>query len=172
MTTSLATIHSTAAEVVPYRLSLETPVGWVALTANDSALTSLNWGRPGKNRPSPLLERAAAQLEAYFAGSLKSFDLPLAPAGSEHERSVWAELCRIPYGETITYGEMARRTGSMARAVGGACGANPIAIVIPCHRVTAAGGALGGYSGAGGPATKQKLLALEGRNSGIFALTP
>jgi methylated-DNA-[protein]-cysteine S-methyltransferase len=85
---------------------------------------------------------------------------------------VWAELCRIPYGETITYGEMARRVGSMPRAVGGACGSNPIAIVIPCHRVTAAGGALGGYSGAGGGATKKKLLALEARNSGIFALSP
>jgi methylated-DNA-[protein]-cysteine S-methyltransferase len=172
MTAMFSSNLAVSAPPAAYRLSLETPVGWVTITAEEAALTALAWKRPSKNRPSPLLTDAAAQLEAYFAGTLKTFDLPLSPAGSEHERRVWAELCRIPYGETVTYGELARRTGSMPRAVGGACGANPIAIVIPCHRVTAAGGALGGYSGAGGPATKRKLLALEARNSGLFALAP
>ncbi|MGH7004615.1 MAG: methylated-DNA--[protein]-cysteine S-methyltransferase [Alphaproteobacteria bacterium] len=154
-----------------YCYSLETPVGWLTVNADERALTGLDWGRR-VTRPSPLTTDAAAQLGAYFAGTLKQFDLPLAPAGSAHELRVWAELCRIPYGETITYGELARRSASVARAVGGTCGANPIGIVIPCHRVTAAGGALGGYSGAGGPATKKKLLAFEARHSGIFTLSP
>lgn len=157
-------------EAAPYRQSLESPVGWLTVDCDTRALTALNWGR-ALARPSPLTANAAAQLAAYFAGTLRHFDLPLALSGSAHELGVWAELCRIPFGETITYGELARRAGSVARAVGGTCGANPIAIVIPCHRVTAAGGALGGYSGAGGPGTKKKLLALEARISGIFALS-
>jgi methylated-DNA-[protein]-cysteine S-methyltransferase len=143
-----------------FNLSLETPVGWLSIEANDTAVTRLTWRRR-PDRPSPLVKDAAAQLAAYFAGTLKAFDLPLAPGGSDHERRVWIELCRIPYGETITYGEMARR----------ACGTNPVAIIIPCHRVTAAGGALGGYSGGSGAASKRKLLAHEARHAGIFALT-
>jgi len=154
----------------PFRESLETPVGWLTVSADERALTDLNWGRAAA-RPSPLTADAVTQLAAYFSGALKQFDLPLAPAGSAHELRVWAELCRIPFGETITYGELARRSESVPRAVGGTCGANPIAIVIPCHRVTAAGGALGGYSGAGGPDTKKRLLALEARISGSFALS-
>ena len=154
-----------------YSASIETPVGWLTISADERALTGLDWRR-AQERPSQLTGAAIAQLAAYFSGTLKCFDLPLAPAGSAHELRVWAELCRIPYAETITYGELARRVGSVARAVGGTCGANPIGIVIPCHRVTAAGGALGGFSGAGGPATKRKLLGLEARHSGIFTLSP
>jgi methylated-DNA-[protein]-cysteine S-methyltransferase len=153
-----------------HRLSLDTPVGWLTLEAERSALTRLGWGRRS-DRPSPLLRAAADQLRAYFTGNLKYFDLLLAPRGSPHEQRVWAALQQIPYGETVTYGDLARVTGSSARAVGTACGANPIAIVIPCHRVTAAGGALGGYSGGTGAATKRKLLALEGRVRGLFALS-
>lgn len=156
----------------PYRLAVQTPVGTLTIAGGEEALTGLTWRRRLADRPSPLVEHAAAQLAAYFAGTLKVFDLPLAPAGSDHELRVWAELCRIPYGETITYGELACRTGSAARAVGGTCGANPIAIIIPCHRVTAAGGALGGYSGGGGAAAKRRLLAHEARYGGIFALSP
>lgn len=155
----------------PFRISVETPVGWLAMVADGRAITALDWGR-APDRPSPLLNEAAAQLRAYFAGTLRRFDLPLAPAGSDHELRLWAELCRIPYGETLTYGALADRIGSVARAVGGGCGANPIAVVIPCHRVTAAGGGLGGYSGRGGPATKRVLLAHEARHGGIFALAP
>jgi methylated-DNA-[protein]-cysteine S-methyltransferase len=157
-------------EPVRYQESIETPVGWFTVAADERALTHTDWGR-AVARPSALTGHAAAQLAAYFAGTLKHFDLPLAPRGSPHELQVWTELCRIPYGETITYGELARRSDSVARAVGGTCGANPIAIIIPCHRVTAAGGALGGYSGAGGPGTKRKLLALEAHISGSFALS-
>jgi methylated-DNA-[protein]-cysteine S-methyltransferase len=155
----------------PYRLAVETRFGLLTLEAGAEALAGLTWRRPQPDRPSRLLEHVAAQLAAYFAGTLKEFDLPLAPRGSAHEIAVWAELCRIPYGETITYGELARRIGTVARAVGGTCGANPIAIVIPCHRVTAASGALGGYSGGNGPDSKRRLLAHEAKHGGIFALT-
>jgi methylated-DNA-[protein]-cysteine S-methyltransferase len=156
----------------PCRLAVETQFGLLTLEAGEEALVGLTWRRLLRpDRPNRLLERAAAQLAAYFAGTLKEFDLPLAPRGSAHERAVWAELCRIPYGQTITYGELARRTGTVARAVGGTCGANPIAIVIPCHRVTAAGGALGGYSGGDGRDSKRRLLAHEAKHGGVFALT-
>jgi len=155
-----------------YRLAVETPAGVLTIHAGDEALTGLTWRRRQADRPSRLLEHAATQLAAYFRGTVKAFDLPLAPRGTAHELAVWEQLCRIPYGETITYGELARRTGTVARAVGGTCGANPIAIVIPCHRVTAAGGLLGGYSGGKGPESKRRLLAHEAKHAGIFALSP
>ena len=125
-----------------------------------------------EGRMRSVYETHVRNVTAYFAGRLKAFDLPLAPKGSAHELEVWAQLCRIPYGETITYGELARRTGTVARAVGGTCGANPIAIVIPCHRVTAAGGFLGGYSGGDGRDSKRRLLAHEAKYGGAFALSP
>ena len=155
----------------PYRLAVETPSGVLTLHAGREALTALTWRRRQADQPSPLLTHAAAQLTAYFAGALKAFDLQLAPRGTAHELAVWEQLCRIPYGETITYGELARRTGTVPRAVGGTCGANPIAIVIPCHRVTAAGGQLGGYSGGKGPESKRRLLAHEAKHAGNFALS-
>ena len=103
----------------------------------------------------------AAELAAYFAGDLQRFSVPLAPAGNAFHRTVWTELTRIPYGETISYGELARRIGrpGAARAVGRANGSNPIAVVIPCHRVIGANGQLTGYSG--GIERKRALLALE-----------
>ena len=105
--------------------------------------------------------RRQRQLDAYFAGHLTRFDLPLAPSGSPFEVGVWTAMAEIPYGETRVYGELAASVGSAPRAVGRACGRNPIPIVIPCHRVLAKAG-LGGYSGSGGLATKRHLLALEG----------
>lgn len=111
----------------------------------------------------PLLREAAAQLTAYFAGTRRVFDLPLAARGSDFQQRVWAELQRIGYGETATYGEIAARlglTGHAARAVGAANGRNPIPIVIPCHRVVGASGVLTGYGG--GIERKRTLLALEG----------
>ncbi len=108
---------------------------------------------------------AAAQLRAYFSGELTQFDLPLSPAGTQFQRRVWAGLLAIPYGETVTYGELARRLGSPAasRAVGLANGKNPIAIVVPCHRVVGSDGSLTGYGG--GLDRKRFLLALEGAAS-------
>lgn len=143
------------------QLSMPSPVGALTLTEEDGAIVSIGWGGEAGRNGSPLLAEAARQIEAYFAGELADFDLPLQPAGSAFEQRVWAAMQRIPYRKTQCYGDLAAAIGSAARAVGGACGRNPIPIVIPCHRVLAKAG-LGGYSGQGGLATKQTLLSLEG----------
>ncbi len=153
------------------RLSLDTPIGVLVLVGDDAALTHVRLpgttGLPGtRTRVSAPLRAAAAQLEEYFSGARTSFALPLAPRGTPFQLAVWNALTKIPYGETITYGELARRVGRPAapRAVGQANGANPLPIVYPCHRVVAAGGRLGGYGG--GTETKRRLLALEGATLG------
>lgn len=112
-------------------------------------------------RETPLLKEAKAQLDAYFAGRLKAFELPLAPAGTEFQMKVWNALCTIPYGETITYGQLAGRLGNAnaSRAVGMANSRNPLPVFIPCHRVVGTGGKLTGYTG--GLDIKVKLLQLE-----------
>ncbi|MGE3940402.1 MAG: methylated-DNA--[protein]-cysteine S-methyltransferase [Alphaproteobacteria bacterium] len=146
-------------------LSIPTPSGRLTIAEEDDAIVAIGWSDAEPDRAagngSPLLAEAAAQLDAYFAGKLTRFDLPLAPSGSPFERLVWTAMAEIPYGETRVYGDLAETVGSAPRAVGRACGRNPIPIVIPCHRVLAKTG-LGGYSGAGGLATKRHLLALEG----------
>ena len=142
--------------------SVVSPLGPLALVAEDGALTELRWGEARREDASALLDRAAAALAAYFAGDPRAFDLPVAPEGTEHDRAVWREMQQIPPGETRTYGAIARAIASSPRAVGNACGRNPIPIIVPCHRIVAAGGAIGGYSGHGGADTKRFLLALEG----------
>ena len=142
-------------------LSISSPVGALTLEEEDRAIVAISWGKGGLSNGSPLLTEAARQLDAYFAGELTDFDLPLAPAGSRFEQRVWAAMQTIPYGQTRSYGDLAGAIGSAPRAVGRACGKNPIPIVIPCHRVLARAG-LGGYSGEGGLVTKERLLALEG----------
>ncbi|MBM3559501.1 MAG: methylated-DNA--[protein]-cysteine S-methyltransferase [Alphaproteobacteria bacterium] len=145
------------------RLTVDSPFGPLTVTEDDAALIALDWhGGDANTPPTPLLAAAQRQLAAYFRSELKDFDLPVAPRGSAHDRSVWRAMCAIPWGETRNYGEVARDIASSPRAVGGACGANPLPILVPCHRILAAGGRLGGYSGAGGGATKRALLALEG----------
>ena len=122
-------------------------------------------------RDDPGLAREIAELEAYFAGELREFEMPVEPEGTAFRRRVWAELARIPYGETWSYGELARRaTGraGAARAVGTANGANPIAIVLPCHRVIGAGGSLVGY---GGGLTRKALLLAHERGERVFGGT-
>ena len=141
--------------------TVASPLGPLTLEARDGALTALRWGRARREDETNLLARAAADLAAYFAGELHTFDLPVAPEGTEHDRKVWRAMQAIPPGETRTYGEIARAIGSGAQAVGNACGRNPIPIVIPCHRIVGANGALGGYSGQGGAETKRFLLGLE-----------
>jgi methylated-DNA-[protein]-cysteine S-methyltransferase len=145
---------------------VDSPLGPLTLVERGGALAAINFGgrigAAAAPAPSPLLAEAAAQLAAYFAGARRDFDLPLAMEGSAHHRAVWAAMARIPYGRTASYGDLARETGSAPRAVGAACGANPIPIVVPCHRVLAAGGGIGGYSGRGGAGTKRALLKLEG----------
>jgi methylated-DNA-[protein]-cysteine S-methyltransferase len=147
---------------------IDSPVGPLTLVERDGALARLSFGAHGtSSSPSPLLERAASQLHAYFAGELREFDLPLAPSGTEFQLACWRALAEIPYGETRSYGEQARRIGrpDRARAVGAANGANPIAIILPCHRVIGADGSLVGFGG--GLDTKRRLLDLE---SGILTL--
>ena len=129
--------------------TVETPLGRVTLVASGDALTGLCRGRAGREDASPLLDEAAEQLGAYFAGRRRSFDLPLSPGGTAHDRAVWQAMRDIPTGETRSYGAVARTVGSSPRAVGGACGRNPLPIIVPCHRIVAAGSALGGYSGPG-----------------------
>jgi methylated-DNA-[protein]-cysteine S-methyltransferase len=142
-------------------LSIPSPVGRLTIEECGDKIVAIRWGEGPGGNGSPLLAEAARQLAAYFDGRLRDFDLPLAPAGTAFEGRVWTAMREIPYGETRSYGVLAGATGSAPRAVGRACGKNPIPIVIPCHRVLAKGG-LGGYSGEGGLATKQHLLALEG----------
>ena len=142
--------------------TVESPLGPLALEARDGALAALRWGRAAREDDSNLLAQAAAELAAYFSGDRYSFDLPVAPEGTGHDRKVWRAMRDIPHGETRTYGDIARAIGSGAQAVGNACGRNPIPIIIPCHRIVGANGAIGGYSGQGGAETKRFLLGLEG----------
>lgn len=149
------------------QLSLHTPLGEITVSEDDGAIVALDWGRGRDQVATPLLLRAREQLQDYFDGTRTNFDLPLAPHGTDFQRRVWDELCAIPAGETRTYAEIARAVGCRAaRAIGQANGANPIPILIPCHRVVAADGTLGGYSGGEGEATKRYLLDLEGAAPG------
>ena len=147
--------------------SLETPIGPLTVTVEADAVTQLNWSAGSPGEPSVLLNEALAQLRAYFANKLQKFDLPLRPAGSEFHQQVFKAMLDIPYGETRTYGEIAKQLGTYGQPVGQACGANPIPVIIPCHRILSATG-LGGYSGAGGADTKIALLKLEGGYPFLF----
>jgi methylated-DNA-[protein]-cysteine S-methyltransferase len=150
---------------------ISTPLGrMLAVVDRGGALVALDFdARTSPWRELPPDERRAARvidaLQAYFAGELRAFALALAPDGTPFQRRVWDELARIPYGETVSYLELARRVGDekAVRAVGRANGANPIPIVVPCHRVIGADGTLTGY--AGGLERKRALLALEARHS-------
>jgi methylated-DNA-[protein]-cysteine S-methyltransferase len=146
--------------------TISTTIGDLTLFADDDgAITRVGFGAgeadPTSSDDDGTLDAAATQLREYLAGERSTFDLPLHPTGNAFEQLVWAELSRIPYGETTTYGEIARRIGhpGAARAVGRANARNPIAIVVPCHRVIGSDGSLTGY--AGGLDLKRALLALE-----------
>jgi len=145
-------------------LSLPSPLGVLTLFEEEGALVALEWGRASEpiSAATPLLRAARRQLDAYFDGALQAFDLPLRAAGTAFQLRVWDRLRDIPYGSTETYGALARDLGTSPRALAGACGANPLPVVVPCHRVVGAGGALGGYSGGEGVETKKALLRLEG----------
>lgn len=146
------------------QLSLHTPLGDLTVSDEDGAIVAVDWGWGRDQERTPLLDEARTQLQAYFDGRLTRFDLPLAPHGTEYRRKVWAALRDIPSGETRTYGDIARIAGGTARSVGQANGANPIPVLIPCHRVVAATG-LGGYTGGDGLVTKIFLLQLEARTA-------
>ncbi|SHE98458.1 methylated-DNA-[protein]-cysteine S-methyltransferase [Litoreibacter ascidiaceicola] len=146
------------------RARLESPVGPITLIERNGAIVELEWDNSGDIVQTGVLGDAVTQLQEYFAGSRQVFDLPLEPRGSAFQQKFYAALSAIPYGETRTYGDLAAELGVSAQAIGQACGANPIAILIPCHRVLGATG-LGGFSGAGGVEAKIELLKLEGAAS-------
>jgi methylated-DNA-[protein]-cysteine S-methyltransferase len=146
---------------------LESPLGELVITLQGDGISGLYTPNHreqivanGQENPA-LFSEVQRQLDAYFAGDLRIFDLPLSPNGTEFQQTVWQELLKIPYGETISYGQLATRLGdpNLSRAVGAANGQNPISIIVPCHRVIGASGKLTGY--AGGLETKQWLLDHE-----------
>ncbi|HEY1757341.1 MAG TPA: methylated-DNA--[protein]-cysteine S-methyltransferase [Bryobacteraceae bacterium] len=158
---------------------LDSPIGPLLIAGDQEGLRSIQFPNQGKTaKPeqgwiesdSGAAAEAAAQLRQYFAGRRSEFDLPLAPEGTQFQLAVWRELQKIPFGQTISYGELARRIGKpkASRAVGSANGANQIPIVIPCHRVIAAGGKLGGFGG--GLPVKEALLALEAASAGNWSV--
>lgn len=144
---------------------LDTPLGRIGLRERNGAIVRLFWDGPPDGPQTPLLRRAADQIQEYFAGSRREFDLPLAPAGSDFQRAVCDLMRAIPFGETRSYGDLAKDLGVAPQPVGQACGGNPIPILIPCHRVLASDGGLGGFSAKGGVETKVKLLRHEGAAS-------
>lgn len=145
-------------------ICIPSPFGSLTIFEDCGALVALEWGRAPESgiTETPLLRAARRQLDAYFDGALQRFTLPLRPAGTPFRKGVWSRLAAIPYGHTETYGTLARDLGTGPRALAAACAANPLPIVVPCHRVVASGGALGGYSGGDGTDTKVALLRLEG----------
>ena len=147
------------------RIAFDTPVGRMALEEDEGALAALylpNFPMPPAGEETPLLSRGREELLEYLAGKRQGFDLPLAPKGTPFQHKVWSALADLPYGQTITYGELARRVGCPkgSRAVGQANHRNPLPILLPCHRVVGANGTLTGYGG--GLELKEWLLRLEG----------
>ncbi|MFT6457563.1 methylated-DNA--[protein]-cysteine S-methyltransferase [Pseudophaeobacter arcticus] len=142
---------------------IDTFVGTLSVTETEGAITGLSWGAQGQDRTA-LLDRAIDQLRAYFALELQSFDLPMHIAGSAFQQAVCAAMLAIPLGETRTYGDISKALKVPPQPVGNACGANPIPVIIPCHRVLGATG-LGGFSGGTGIETKIALLKHEGAAS-------
>jgi methylated-DNA-[protein]-cysteine S-methyltransferase len=157
---------------------LDRPIGKILLTANDRAITHLafagqkHFPTPAENweaKPDlPIFQQAATQLDEYFQQQRQTFDLPLEPIGTVFQKTVWQQLCQIPWGQTWSYGQLAKAIGQInaARAVGAANGRNPISIFIPCHRVIATNGQLTGY--AGGVERKQWLLEHEASHSAVL----
>lgn len=142
------------------RAALLTPLGRLVVGETEGVITSLRWSDEVVADDSPLLRQALAQLAGYFAGERQVFDLPLDWGEGLHAR-VRRAMAAIPFGQTRSYGEIARDVGAPAQAVGQACGANPVPVIIPCHRVLGAAG-LGGFSARGGVETKAALLRHEG----------
>lgn len=140
---------------------IDTWLGRLSIHETDGTITQLLWNGSGRKEETPVLKEAAAQLQAYMNGKLEKFDLPLSPKGGDLHQAVFRAMLAIPFGETRTYGDIARELDTYGQPVGQACGANPIPIIIPCHRILSANG-LGGFSGSGGTETKIALLKHEG----------
>lgn len=147
-------------------ISYVSPVGLLYVGEEKGSIAWIGRTAPGgEEEKTPLLEEAVGQLVQYFDGGRTAFELPLAPAGTAFQKKVWEALCEVPYGQTVSYGQLAAKAGfpKAARAVGSAMAKNPVALVQPCHRVLPASGKLGAYS-LGGPANKEWLLRLERQN--------
>jgi methylated-DNA-[protein]-cysteine S-methyltransferase len=150
---------------------LDSPLGRIEIVGDGAAVVALSIERDGKlphddlpEAPDPVLERAARQLEEYFAGHRRDFDVPVNLVGTAFQLAVWEQLVDLEWGEVVSYGDLGRGTGraTAGRAVGGAVGANPVPIIVPCHRVLGSDGMITGYSGGEGIPTKSWLLAHEG----------
>jgi len=143
---------------------IASPIGAISISASDDALISivmLGAAAEPNRSDHPLLQEAKRQIDAYFTGALHHFDLQLEPAATRRGNELRAAIVAIPYGETQSYGEIARRADSGPRAIGRVCSHNPLPLVVPCHRVVAAGGKIGYYSGGDGISTKRFLLMHE-----------
>jgi methylated-DNA-[protein]-cysteine S-methyltransferase len=149
------------------QLSLHTPIGPITVSAEEHAIVAVDWGWGRDQDPTPLLSRAKAWLQAYFDGAIEPMTLPLAPAGTPYRQRIWAAICMIPPGQTWSYAAVAQAAGGSPRSVGGAMAANPLPVLVPCHRVVGRGpggsATIGGYSGGEGIETKRFLLDLESR---------
>ncbi|HQU67824.1 MAG TPA: methylated-DNA--[protein]-cysteine S-methyltransferase [Albidovulum sp.] len=143
-------------------LTCQTPIGPLTIRDEDGQIVALRWGGHGQEA-TPLLDEACRQIGDYFAGRRREFDLPVAFRDG-FQGEVMRAMCAIPFGETRTYGDLARELGVPAQAVGQACGANPVPVIVPCHRILGASG-LGGFSAPGGVETKVALLKHEGAAS-------
>jgi methylated-DNA-[protein]-cysteine S-methyltransferase len=145
--------------------SIDSPVGPISVYAKDGQIIYLRMTKPAEPQlgDNPVVSAALAQLAEYFAGNRQSFDIPIQAHGTEFQRAVWQRIAAVPFGQTISYADIAREIGKplAARAVGGAVGANPHAIIVPCHRVMGASGRITGFSGGEGIPTKRWLLAHE-----------
>jgi len=153
-------------------LTFDSPLGPLSVLEREGAIAELRFGATGntdmKDDPTALLQTAADQVTAYFAGERKAFDLPFAEPASPFQKAMRQAMLDIPFGRTRTYGDIAKAIGMPPQAVGQGCGRNTIPIIVPCHRVVAAGGKLGGFSGGEGAPTKRWLLAHEAHDD-LFA---
>jgi len=159
------------AQLPEFLTRIDSPIGRIEVTSDGESVTSLSIERDGTlpldgipERSNPVLDRTVVQLREYFAGTRTDFDLPVSLVGTEFQKAVWGELATLPFGGVVSYGDIGQATGraTAGRAVGGAVGANPIPIIVPCHRVLASDGRITGYSGGNGIPTKVWLLDHEG----------
>ena len=163
--------RSTTADTPAYLTRIDSPIGRIEVTSDGDAVTTLSIERQGHlpweelpERTTMVLDRAAKQLGEYFAGKRTTFDIPVSLQGTEFQKAVWQQLGELPFGAVASYGEIGLATGrsTAGRAVGGAVGANPVPIIVPCHRVLATDKRITGYSGGNGIPTKVWLLDHEG----------
>ncbi|QCB41309.1 methylated-DNA--[protein]-cysteine S-methyltransferase [Sphingomonas sp. PAMC26645] len=149
--------------------SIATPIGLVRVTGTGDRIDAIDIGvEDGSASDAPAILEALRQIDAYFAGRLTEFDLPLAPSATPRGADLRQAIVDIAYGTTASYGALAKAIGSSPRAIGQACASNPFPIIVPCHRILGAGGALGAYSAGEGPITKSRLLDHERPPGGLL----